>query len=301
MDQQTLEGDFYEYFQSVEGINTAWNRTVLTYYLDFFTPDQRVLDVGCGQGQFIELLGEVGIAAQGVDVDTRMVELCCSKGLSVVESDLFAYLADPSAQFGGIFSSNVIEHLNAPDALRFMHLAYAALQPGGVLVVATPNPESLIVHLYEFWRDATHVRLYSAALLEFMLYTAGFRSVVTGGNPRTTWDPGPEFSRLSELWAQKEAPAVQSHPWQTILEAAAPDKRDSLGRRLRRRLAQVLVRTVMFEEFKALVDSLRTMDTDLAKLKRDWSQATATLYASQGALLLAPREVFVVGRKPGGV
>lgn len=296
-----LEGNFYDYVYDTGNASDDWNREVLRFYIPFFVHSAAVLDVGCGQGQFLELLTAADIAAQGVDSDARMVAHCHAKGLSVAGADLFAYLAEQRDHFDGIFSSNVIEHLAAGEVLRFIQLSYAALKPGGVLVLATPNPESLIVHLHEFWRDATHVRLYNAPLLEFMLHAQGFRNIASGGNPNTVWKPADEFSRLPEHWranGQAESPLTVTRPWQALQSPPATQEgKTSWWYGLRRRVARFLVQTVMFEEFKVLRDSFDCLASDRDQLRRDVGKSVETLHASQSTLLTIPREIYVAGYK----
>jgi SAM-dependent methyltransferase len=276
-------------------VDPEWNRKVLSFYLPYFQGAQRVLDVGCGQGDFLELLAADGIAVQGVDIDAQMVAHCRTKGLPVVEADLFPYLTEQKERFDGIFSSNVIEHLSSNEAVNFVSLACAALQPGGVLLIATPNPKSLIVHLHEFWRDATHVRLYSAELLEFLLSLAGFTEVTSHGNPYTIWNPGTEYSRWGEFLMEEENRTSRSNLWKRIFQAASFEKEgETWLYRLRRRVARFLVHNVMFEDFESLIEGMNVLDVEIERLKT----ISATLYAKQSALLRAPREVFVVGRKP---
>ncbi|HXF68198.1 MAG TPA: class I SAM-dependent methyltransferase [Thermoflexus sp.] len=195
MDLSNLEGMFYESIYRYGESDPDWNREVLGFYVPFFADCHRVLDLGCGRGEFLELLREKGISGTGIDVDLEMVRTCREKGLEVIQADLFEYLGTQEASWDGIFCSNVIEHMHADKALRMFQLAYRALRPGGIFLVATPNPESLIVHLYEFWRDPTHVRLYNLPLLKFMMEYVGFRNVRGGENPKTRWDsPWTEIS-----------------------------------------------------------------------------------------------------------
>jgi len=308
-----LEGRFYEYMYNLGQADADWNREVLKFYLPYFAQCRRVLDVGCGNGQLVELLSASGIDALGIDLDTRMVESCREKGLHVIQADLFNYLPQQREQFDGIFSSNVIEHFAIKDALQFLQLAFDALRPGGVLLVATPNPESLIVHLHEFWRDATHVRLYSRSLLEFLFSWAGFQDIEAGANPKTRWTPPAEMQAVPKLledltsWersAQAHKPSIQSV---RTLEGNAPER--PIWRRLafylRRRLARFLVRTVLFEEFNAVDTALTEFDVKAAKLENVLGTVSSTLqqvgralYYAQDNLLNVPREVFVKGTKP---
>src|SRR5262249_30178273 len=72
-------------------------------YLDLFTGGGRVLDVGCGRGEFLELCREGGIDARGIDLDPAMVARCRQAGLAAEEADALAYLdALPDGTLGGI-------------------------------------------------------------------------------------------------------------------------------------------------------------------------------------------------------
>lgn len=288
-----LEGEFYEYVYRYGQADEDWARSVLEFYIPYFAHCQRVLDVGCGRGQFIELLGSRGIAAAGIDVDENMVSFCREKGLEVVQADLFDYLPQHKGGFDGIFCSNLIEHLTAEQAFQFGQAAFAALSDNGVILIATPNPESLIVHLYEFWRDPTHIRLYNRPLLEFLLISAGFREVQSGENPRTAWMLPAEL-RETSLAFSGELSYRFFTLWQVIQKLEDSNRVCSGKRRwifgLRRRLARFLARTIMFEEFSA-VDALRR---DL----QDLYASHTRLLESYIHLLAAPREIFAIGRKP---
>jgi SAM-dependent methyltransferase len=295
-----LEGEFYHYMASSGQVSAEENRRVLESYVRHFVKCEHVLDVGCGEGQFIESARAQGINASGVDSDVQMVRVCREKGLNVVEANLFDYLPQQKRQFDGIFSSNVLEHLSVQDALRFLQLSFDALRPGGVLLVATPNPESLIVHLHEFWRDATHVRLYNRSLLEFLLSWSGFCDIQSGGNSKTVWTPPTELRAVPELledlaaWGESRllGPATVS---EAVTELEGAERERPFWRRvgflLRRRLARFLVRTVLFEEFAAI-------EAKLASMSVTSRRAGLALYHSLSELLTVPREVFAKGTKP---
>jgi len=297
---KALESEFYQYMYDSGQADAQWNRYVLEFYTPYFVPCRDVLDIGCGEGQFIELLEARGINVSGIDSDTQMVRNCFDKGLNVVEADLFDYLPQQRGRFDGIFCSNVVEHLSAQEAIRFVQITFEALRPGGVFLVTTPNPGSLIVHLYEFWRDATHVRLYSRFLLEFLLSWAGFCNVQSGENPRTVWTPPAELQAvpksLEDLSSWKRFSPLSIG---TILEPVIrPDSaipKWPFWRRvafsLRRRLARFLVQTVLFEEFSAISAALKAISATTQQVGR-------ALYQSQSNLLLAPREIFAKGIKP---
>lgn len=296
-----LEGKFYEFVYRAGEASLKWNRRVLAHYIPFFSGCRQVLDVGCGRGEFLELLREHSIYGVGLDIDANMVQICHEKGLEVVHADLFDYMSAQYAAFDGIFCSNVIEHMSASQALRFFQLAYQALRPGGIFLVATPNPESPIVHLYEFWRDPTHVRLYNIPLLKFMMEYVGFRDVDGGENPQTQWLPAwypPQGhslevrSILGDLICSSGDEMTTSPidmNWLAILDLFRipdiPGNRSRIGRflyALRRRLARLLVRNILFEEWAVLNEIIRYMTISLNQITRFMTKA---------------REIYVQGRR----
>ena len=147
-------------------------------YVEYFKGQDHVLDIGCGRGEFLELLREAGIKAKGVDIDLDMVLYCREKGLDVVKEDAFAYLeALPDESLGGAFAAQVIEHLEPSQIIQLVKLCHRKLRSGGILVLETLNPESLFVHYKWFWMDLTHTRLIHPETLKFLFESVGFGDV----------------------------------------------------------------------------------------------------------------------------
>jgi SAM-dependent methyltransferase len=137
-----------------------------------------VADLGCGRGEFLELLRDRGIEAIGVDASAEMAGLAGAKGLRAEHADLFSWLAArPAGSLGGILCSHVVEHLWPADHVRLAHLCASALRPGGLLILETPNPKSLIAGAINFSCDPTHLRPAYPETLAFMLERAGFEDV----------------------------------------------------------------------------------------------------------------------------
>lgn len=154
-----------------------------------------VLDVGCGRGEALALLRDQGIQSRGIDSSARMVALCRERGLEAEEGDAFAALAAlPEGSLGGVVSFHVIEHLPAASLDRLVRLAYRALKPGGVLILETPNPLSMLVAARSFWLDPTHVRPVHPESLKLMYELAGFDPV-----ERLDLRPYPDSERLPEI------------------------------------------------------------------------------------------------------
>ncbi|HEX3555549.1 MAG TPA: class I SAM-dependent methyltransferase [Thermoanaerobaculia bacterium] len=137
-----------------------------------------VLDLGCGRGEALALLREWGLAGRGVDASARMVEICRDRGVEAEVGDLFAVLAAAAAgSLGAVVSFHVIEHLPPAALDRLVRLAWRALRPGGVLILETPNPLSVVVAARNFWLDPTHVRPVHPESLRLMYELAGFAPV----------------------------------------------------------------------------------------------------------------------------
>jgi SAM-dependent methyltransferase len=136
-----------------------------------------VLDVGCGRGEFLDLLAERGIAGRGVDLNHEMAELCRARGLDVTEADAVGYLSGlPDASLGGIFAAQVVEHLEPGYLLRFLELAFHKLRPGGRIVLETLNPACWVAFFESYIRDITHRWPLHPDTLKYLVTASGFTS-----------------------------------------------------------------------------------------------------------------------------
>jgi len=151
-----------------------------------------VLDCGCGRGEFLEILRAGGIAAQGVDANAIAVELAEAKGLDVSQEDLFASLRRRSSTLGGVAALQVVEHLEPAFVYEFLELAFAALAPGGRLLLETINPDSVYA-LKAYRLDPTHRWPVPAGTLELMAREVGF-----GARRVEMLSPVPDSERLVE-------------------------------------------------------------------------------------------------------
>ena len=143
-------------------------------YLGYFTSKTRVIDLGCGRGEMLELLKEKGIPALGIDGDQESVAICQSKGLNARVADLFAWLEnEPDEAYEVLFCSQVIEHLPPLELPKFVKNCAKKLQKGGVLIMETPNPECLAIFATHFYLDPTHHRPVPPILAAFHMEEAG--------------------------------------------------------------------------------------------------------------------------------
>jgi len=150
-------------------------RARLESYLPVFRGTSDVLDVGCGRGEFLELLAGEGISARGIDVNHEMVELCRSRGVDVAEADAVGYLTTlPDASLGGIFAAQVVEHLQPDYLLQFLELAFHKLRPGGRIALETLNPACWTAFFESYIRDITHVWPLHPETLKYLVVASGF-------------------------------------------------------------------------------------------------------------------------------
>lgn len=137
-----------------------------------------VLDIGCGRGEFLEILRDEGIPARGIEIDPKLVDVCRQRGLDVKVGDALAELASlDDGELGGIVMIQVVEHLTPQQVLELVLLAYDKVRPGGRVIFETVNPQSLYVFARAFYLDPTHTQPVHPAYLDFVFRQAGFSEV----------------------------------------------------------------------------------------------------------------------------
>ena len=143
-------------------------------YVDDFRGAAPVLDVGCGRGEFLQLLREAGVEARGIDADADMVAYARGEGLDVEQADLVEYLGGlDDGSLGGVFMAQVVEHLPPGVLVRALELASRKLRPGGVLIAETINPLSPLA-LRHYFADLTHAQPLVPETLELLARQSGF-------------------------------------------------------------------------------------------------------------------------------
>lgn len=137
-----------------------------------------VLDIGCGRGEWLELLQERGLHASGVDVNDVAVAGCTARGLAVLAGDGIEHLRRLAPDsLGAVSAIHVIEHLPFARLLALFDEVRRVLRPGGIAIFETPNPENLIVGACNFYYDPTHQRPLPPEPFRFILEARGFTRV----------------------------------------------------------------------------------------------------------------------------
>ncbi|HEY3094091.1 MAG TPA: methyltransferase domain-containing protein [Vicinamibacterales bacterium] len=164
-------------------------------YLPMFAKASDVLDVGCGRGEFLELLRERGVRARGIDINPAMVEVCRGKGLQAESGDALAYLRGlPDASLGGLFAAQVVEHLEPRYLAQLLDAAFEKLRSGAPIVLETINPACWFAFFESYIRDLTHVRPVHPDTLKYLLIATGFQHVEIRYRA-----PYPEGEKLQKL------------------------------------------------------------------------------------------------------
>jgi len=167
-------GRFAERFRGSEEYVKAGQK----FYLAHFAGRQNVLDIGCGRGEFLEMMKDAGVPARGIDLSEESIALCRHKGLNAEVADLYQYLTEmPEGSLDGIFCSQVVEHLPPERLPEMIKLAVSRLSRNGVIAIETPNPECLAIFATHFYLDPTHTRPVPHPLLAFYLEEFGVGNI----------------------------------------------------------------------------------------------------------------------------
>jgi SAM-dependent methyltransferase len=171
-------------------------------YLPIFENANDVLDVGCGRGEFLDLLRERAVRARGIDINPAMVEVCRGKGLQAETGDALAYVRGlPDSSLGGLFAAQVVEHLEPRYLMRLLDAAFDKLRPGSPIVLETINPACWFAFFESYIRDLTHVRPVHPDTLKYLLIATGFQRVEISYRA-----PYPEADKLQGLARGSGAP-----------------------------------------------------------------------------------------------
>lgn len=179
-----LLDEFYLEFENQFRGNETDISSRLEEYLPLFSKykkpskNQPILDIGCGRGELLSLLGSNGFRAIGIDINSAMVKDCLAKGFEVVEGNAIDYLssANPSS-FSVITGFHIVEHIEFSELLNLFSQCYKAIDDKGFVLFETPNPENVYVGANTFYYDPSHLKPLPPGLLKFAMETVGFSDV----------------------------------------------------------------------------------------------------------------------------
>lgn len=218
-----MKDSFYSAFESEHRGSRELIKSRQKIYNDFIFaladiyPQSKACDLGCGRGEWLELLSEAGFDAIGIDLDEGMLSYCHDLGLNVIQQDVIQFLKKLDDNSVSLISSfHLIEHIGFENVKILVQEALRVLKPNGLLILETPNCENIIVGTNNFYLDPTHVAPIPNELLSFLTRYSGFKRnkiIRLQGDPSLTTNDSLQlidiFERVSKdygLIAQKDGP-----------------------------------------------------------------------------------------------
>jgi O-antigen chain-terminating methyltransferase len=139
------------------------------------TDNKIILDMGCGRGEWLELLQENKIKAEGIDLNCIMITECHQQGLTATEADILDYLRPlKPASVSAVTGFHIIEHLSFKVLIALFDECLRVLKPGGIIIFETPNPENLLVGACHFYTDPSHHNPLVPETMRFTIEQRGF-------------------------------------------------------------------------------------------------------------------------------
>lgn len=177
---------FYRAFEDLHRGSRELIKERLQVYVPFIQPlceqypAAPALDLGCGRGEWLEVLTMAGFTAAGVDLDEGMLSACHDLGLSASKGEAVAHLGTlPDNSQAVVTAFHVVEHISFEHLKLLVSETLRVLKPGGLLIMETPNPENITVATRNFYLDPTHQRPIPQELLSFVPEYYGFKRVKT--------------------------------------------------------------------------------------------------------------------------
>ena len=170
-----MSDNFYRAFEDKHRGSRELIKSRLEIYLPFIEkikeiqPKPKTIDLGCGRGEWLELLSENDCEAQGIDLDEGMLQACTQRGFNVKRQDAIEALRNlDDASISVVSGFHIVEHLPFEVLQTLVQESLRVLKPGGILIMETPNPENIKVATENFYLDPTHIKPIPSALLTFL-------------------------------------------------------------------------------------------------------------------------------------
>lgn len=208
-----MSDNFYRAFEEKYYASREKIKELRKQYLPFieplakFYPLNKTFDAGCGRGEWLELMQEIGLLPYGVDLDEGMLQSCKELNLPASKCDAISYIKTLDSESHLVISAfHVVEHIHFDDLRTLVSEAYRVLKPGGLLIMETPNPENIRVSTLHFYTDPTHIRPIPPNLLSFIPEYYGFKRI-----------------KILRLQESKELAKQESASLLQVLESSSPD------------------------------------------------------------------------------
>ena len=268
-------------------------------YVTRFEGCSLVLDIGCGEGLFLELLKRAGIRSLGVDREPEIVAKVRAAGMDVKQGDALSFLKGHPQEYDGVYCSHLIEHMPFEGVVQLVRAAAESLCDNGRLLMVFPNPESIRMQCFGFWKDPEHVRFYHADLVRSICQQMGLQAEVLRPKPLEEPLSPPRLEGFARDWApldldepyrvfrqrmEEIRDAIAKEEEETALQSAAPSGR---WKRLLEKVGRALIpqdlpnrQDLLFKRQNRLQDHLEALhdfaDSSVMSLCR-WHETQSQL------------------------
>ena len=142
------------------------------------TKDSPILDIGCGRGEWLELMKEQELDAVGLDLNRIMIKICKDMKLNVIEGEALSFLGkNKDNSFGAVTGFHLIEHYKFESLNKLLSETFRVLKPGGLAIFETPNPDNILVGSSTFYLDPSHRKPLPSLLVKLLMEANGFNDI----------------------------------------------------------------------------------------------------------------------------
>lgn len=150
-------------------------KSLLTKTLPKDLRDLPIIDIGCGRGEMLRLIKELGLKGIGIDLNGSMVDKCKQDGYEAEQLDALQFLKSrPTSSLAAVGGIHIVEHIPFEQLFQLFQECYRVVAPGGFVFFETPNPENIVVGSLTFWYDSSHLKPVPPEALAFVLKYVGF-------------------------------------------------------------------------------------------------------------------------------
>jgi 2-polyprenyl-3-methyl-5-hydroxy-6-metoxy-1,4-benzoquinol methylase len=193
------------YFIFKENIGKAWNKlsgetipgapNIFDDSLEIFKGCRNVLEIGCGEGTFLQKMKDSDIGGYGIDLNEDLILYCRRKGLKAEIHDALTHLRSLNDKaLDGVFAAHVIEHMQLYELKQLLEVTYAKMQFGSNIILVIPNILNMTVSSNTFYMDPTHINHLHPEVIKFLLESCGFRDI-----QERFYQPVPDEMKLRKI------------------------------------------------------------------------------------------------------
>ena len=179
-----------------------------------FDSNDIAIDLGCGRGEWLKRINELGLHAVGIDTNVRMIEECKKKGMEAKVYDAISYIRELDDNSVSIISAfQLIEHIAKSDVIILVREAYRALKPQGILILETPNVCNIEVGASTFYLDPTHINPMHPDFIQFLAEYTGYEKAEIA-----YWEQENIEKWILSVMQQEEKDILDSAMFRTVFE-----------------------------------------------------------------------------------